>query len=1547
MTHVMPYIRRMLCSLLLLLAGTAAYANHLVGMDLFYTWVSGNTYKITLIAYADCGSASSTSAYAALPTNSPEIHIYNGATYISTIRLAIQPPSTGVEITPVCPADIANTQCTNITYTIPGIKKFVYSGNYTLPGTSTVWRFLFTGQMTGSIAGRALSITNISSLPVTSTQLVDTLNNTTANNSSPVLSNIPTPFFCNDHDDNYNPGAIDPNGDSLRFYLVHGQNGSTTSVPGGLVTYLGGYSGTAPLAVTSMTFDQRTGQIAFHPSMLQRSLVVYNIREFRGGTFIGSSQREMTFLVQTCTNTPPTGALNSATAGVIDNPTNFHICRNSGPFSIFMNPTQADTTNNITVTVAGLPSGCTFTTVANGTPHPRCTISWTSTGVTPGVYTFYVTFTDNNCPLAGTQTIAYTISIIPEPLVTATLISAGSCIKKAAVLISPSGGGSPWIIKVSRPGDTIQTFTGIGSSFIDSIPPGTYNITIFSAATLSCRMSVPITLTAPTPVSLTPTFTHPTYCGASDGTITLYHNMVPGGINTIKYMHNGVWQPLVVRTVASDSSILLTGLLAGTYTSITATYYFCTSNPAGPLTLINPPFTMRALSAVNPTWCGACNGSITLYGLRPGQMDTITYTRSGIAQPPVVRFIGPDSTVTITGLCTGVYDNFIARTAGVCISNRLGPVTLTVPPFTIRTLTTTNPSYCGICDGTVKIWGVYPGSVDTVSYTRFGLSQPPVSALVGPDSTITIGGLCQGTYDNFVVRTGPLCLSNMLGPVTLTTPPFTMRAISFTNPSYCGTCDGRIVLHGLYPGQRDTITYTKDGIPQPAIIRVIGADSTVVITGLCHGVYANFVARTGGICVSNTLGPVTLTVPPFTIRALSHTNPVYCGICNGTITIYGAHPGQTDTISYTKDGVPQTPVVRFIGPDSTATITGLCQGTYSNFVARTGGVCVSNSLGPITLTVPPFTIRALSHVNPEYCGICNGELTIYGIYPGQTDTINYTIDGVPQTPWTGVIPLDSTVTLRGLCAGVYDNFVARTAGVCVSNSLGPEALTVPPFTIRADTFRNPTKCGFCDGFIRIFGVYPGQTDTFYYDRDGVPQPGTAFLVPLDSQVVLSGLCEGVYTNIIAKTGGVCVSNALGPDTLKAPPIIPDFDFVMHEGCDGDTLVCTNKSWPASDLSYQWYFGDGGTSTAVHAVHVYTSPGTFDIKLVITNTKCYDSLTKTITITNLINAKFNAVPDSFLCQGDQVVFTNTSLGVDMKHTWIFGDGTTANTVDAAHVYNNTGVYNVRLAVTNYVPCFDTAIRVIAVDSISEISIKATDSVICKSTGITFTGIYTDIGLRSIIWHFGDGDSIKNVNPISHMYDGVGYYSVTVAADYRACPDTSASRMFRVFGNPGIYLGEDTSICPGGVAIRLVDQQNINNPKARWRWSTGQAGGEIDVVEPGMYYAIVNIDGCQSTDSIEVKNDCYINLPNAFTPNGDGMNDYFLPRDLLTRGLTSFKMDIYSRWGELIFTTESTNGRGWDGRFNGQEQPQGVFIYLIRATFKDGQLFERKGNVTLLR
>ena len=323
--------------------------------------------------------------------------------------------------------------------------------------------------------------------------------------------------------------------------------------------------------------------------------------------------------------------------------------------------------------------------------------------------------------------------------------------------------------------------------------------------------------------------------------------------------------------------------------------------------------------------------------------------------------------------------------------------------------------------------------------------QAPVTSLIGPDSTVTLTGLCHGSYSNFVARTAGTCVSNVLGPVALTVPPFTMRAVTSVNPDYCGICNGSIRLWGLHPGQMDTITFTKDGFAQPPVSAMIGPDSTIIITGLCAGTYANFVAHTAGVCVSNVLGPVTLSVPPFTMRAVTGTNPDFCGICNGKIKLWGLHPGQTDTITFTKDGIVQTPIVANVGIDSTITINGLCAGVYDNFVARTGGVCVSNTLGPITLTVPPFTMRTITSTNPDYCGICNGTIKLWGLHPGQTDTITYTKDGIVQPPFVALVPWDSVVTLTGLCAGVYDNFVAHTGGVCVSNTLGPVSLTGAAF----------------------------------------------------------------------------------------------------------------------------------------------------------------------------------------------------------------------------------------------------------------------------------------------------------------------------------------------------------------------------------------------------------------------------------------------------------------------------------------------------------------------
>jgi gliding motility-associated-like protein len=227
------------------------------------------------------------------------------------------------------------------------------------------------------------------------------------------------------------------------------------------------------------------------------------------------------------------------------------------------------------------------------------------------------------------------------------------------------------------------------------------------------------------------------------------------------------------------------------------------------------------------------------------------------------------------------------------------------------------------------------------------------------------------------------------------------------------------------------------------------------------------------------------------------------------------------------------------------------------------------------------------------------------------------------------------------------------------------------------------------------------------------------------------------------------------------------------------------------------------------------------------------------------------------------------------------------------------------------------------------------------------VYSKLGDTLITWTFGDGNGTVNMDPIIHSYDGEGPFTVTLNVKYRSCPEKTTQRDIRVFGIPSVYLGQDTSICPGGIPIKVRDDRNASNPSARWKWSTGETTSSITVVKPGSYSTVVTIDGCSSSDTILVKRDCYMEVPNVFTPNGDGTNDFFFPRQLLTRGLTSFKMEVYNRWGQTVYSSNSIDGRGWDGNFNDKPQPEGVYIYLIEAKFKDGQMENHQGNVTLLR
>nr|MBP6730809.1 gliding motility-associated C-terminal domain-containing protein [Chitinophagales bacterium] len=86
-----------------------------------------------------------------------------------------------------------------------------------------------------------------------------------------------------------------------------------------------------------------------------------------------------------------------------------------------------------------------------------------------------------------------------------------------------------------------------------------------------------------------------------------------------------------------------------------------------------------------------------------------------------------------------------------------------------------------------------------------------------------------------------------------------------------------------------------------------------------------------------------------------------------------------------------------------------------------------------------------------------------------------------------------------------------------------------------------------------------------------------------------------------------------------------------------------------------------------------------------------------------------------------------------------------------------------------------------------------------------------------------------------------------------------------------------------------------------------------------------------------------VPNAFTPNGDGMNDVFM---VFGEGISKVNMQIFNRWGEKVFESASQTS-GWDGTYKGQLQNTGVFVYQITAVYLDGRTVDTNGTITLLR
>ncbi len=324
-------------------------------------------------------------------------------------------------------------------------------------------------------------------------------------------------------------------------------------------------------------------------------------------------------------------------------------------------------------------------------------------------------------------------------------------------------------------------------------------------------------------------------------------------------------------------------------------------------------------------------------------------------------------------------------------------------------------------------------------------------------------------------------------------------------------------------------------------------------------------------------------------------------------------------------------------------------------------------------------------------------------------------------------------------------------------------------------------------------------------------------------------------------------------------------------------------------------------------------------------------------------------DSIICQETLLDFTNTSDEDFITFQWDFGDGSQSPQRSPEHVYPNSGTYRVMLKGIGKV-CQDSIVKMIVVDSQFSGRFRLSSDSICLGQSISFLP-QTDKSARGLRWLFGDGvDMVSGNEPeIRHAYEVPGVMPVQLTIQFRVCPEASYSDMVYVEPLPAIHLGPDTLICSRDRPVLLRNRLESAQPGDRYYWTTGDTTEQIQVVQPGTYGLTIRTAklSCLATESVHVRKGCHTDIPNAFTPNGDDRNDYFFPRSLLTQDVSAFSLQVFNRFGQLIFTTTDINGRGWDGKFNGVEQPAGGYVYQVDIYFGQRPAERYKGSVTLMR
>jgi gliding motility-associated-like protein len=530
-------------------------------------------------------------------------------------------------------------------------------------------------------------------------------------------------------------------------------------------------------------------------------------------------------------------------------------------------------------------------------------------------------------------------------------------------------------------------------------------------------------------------------------------------------------------------------------------------------------------------------------------------------------------------------------------------------------------------------------------------------------------------------------------------------------------------------------------------------------------------------------------------------------------------------------------------------------------------------------------LPAVIHLTPD-TSVCIG------------DSIQITATGGVNYSWTPAgsisIPSGGSIWAYPQVSTTYFLIVIDSVGCQINDSVFVDVKALPQFSLGPDSIA-------CQG--SIINLSPGSGYVQYLWNTG----------STNSSIQVN--TTGNYFVGVTDLNGCQATDSVEIFIQELPIITIAKD---HQLCYGDSILL-NATIP-SGLNYQWS-PTTGLSYPFSGITL-ASPGiSTSYNITVWDTVgCYASSQVNVNVLHL--PQINLGNDTAFCIGEQLVL-NAGEGF---LTYLWNNNSTENSLTVT----DTGMYWV--AVGNDCGIVIDTLIITDIYPIPVIDLGP-GGPICDDPPL-----YLDAGNPGSTYIWSTGENTQTITP-----EFSGYYAVTVTNNHNCTNNQNIT--LELVSSPQVNLGSDTLLCYGDEL--LLD---VTHTYSTYIWHDGTTLPQFLVNQEGHYFVIsTNFCGIDQDTIIVNYSDCIceVYIPNAFTPNNDGLNEIFIPQTMCH--ILDYQLVIFNRWGQIVYNSNDIQS-GWDGYYNGLPAPEDVYVYSLSYVAELNTEITKKnssGRLSLIR